>query len=64
MQAYVPLALPEVLVMYVDHSLLWWDPLQICAQAAAEAGEAAGPPPESDQAPPQKNKIIIIIIKK
>lgn len=29
-KAYVHLALPEALSLYVEHSLLWWDPLQLC----------------------------------
>eukprot|EP00931_Biecheleriopsis_adriatica_P065418 TRINITY_DN39947_c0_g1_i1.p1 TRINITY_DN39947_c0_g1~~TRINITY_DN39947_c0_g1_i1.p1 ORF type:complete len:806 (-),score=204.30 TRINITY_DN39947_c0_g1_i1:149-2566(-) len=33
-QAFVHLALPEVFTMYVEHSALWWDPLQLCASGA------------------------------
>jgi len=29
-KAYVPNSLPDVLALYVQHSLLWWDPLKVC----------------------------------
>ncbi|CAE8719593.1 unnamed protein product [Polarella glacialis] len=37
-QAFVPEALPEVLGMYVEHSLLWWDPLRLCCPQSLESG--------------------------
>lgn len=35
-QAYVPLALPEALGFYIEHSLLWWDPLQLVHSAQGQ----------------------------
>jgi hypothetical protein len=39
-KAYVPNSLPEVLALYVDHSLLWWDPLEVCFQHSGANGKA------------------------
>jgi len=33
-QAFVPMSLPEMLALHVEHSLLWWDPLEICVPAS------------------------------
>lgn len=30
-KAFVPMSLPEMLSLHVEHSLLWWDPLELCA---------------------------------
>jgi len=41
-QAYLPQSLPEVLGLYVQHSLLWWDPLDFCSDPSKGSGEKAG----------------------
>eukprot|EP00927_Polykrikos_kofoidii_P072783 TRINITY_DN68878_c0_g1_i1.p1 TRINITY_DN68878_c0_g1~~TRINITY_DN68878_c0_g1_i1.p1 ORF type:complete len:1008 (-),score=202.50 TRINITY_DN68878_c0_g1_i1:123-2933(-) len=32
-KAFVPVSLPEMLSMYVEYSLLWWDPLRLCPRS-------------------------------
>mmetsp|Transcript_156415 Transcript_156415/g.501809 ORF Transcript_156415/g.501809 Transcript_156415/m.501809 type:complete len:830 (-) Transcript_156415:59-2548(-) len=43
-QAFVPQSLPEALAMHIDHSLLWWDPLQLCSRGGSNASSASWGP--------------------
>ncbi|CAK0907350.1 unnamed protein product, partial [Prorocentrum cordatum] len=44
-KAFVPQSLPEVLGLYVEYSLLWWDPLRLCCPGPGPgpAGRRWGP---------------------
>lgn len=43
-QAFVPQSLPEALSMHIEHSLLWWDPLQLCSRGGSNASSASWGP--------------------